>query len=99
MGKKVWMVDWIDVLLACVFRCVRGGYWRHLYIIWYRGRESIEGIFWKLGVVLCFADYKTTRLQAGFRHARCLVVLAKQSEASMIPLIRNSGKATASEIS
>ena len=62
------------------------------------GRESIEGIFWELGVVLCFADYKTTRLQAGLCHTRCLVVLAKQSEASMIPLIRNSGKATASEI-
>ena len=61
--KYGWQIG-LMFLLACVFRCGRGGYWRHLYIIWYRGRdgrESIGGIFWKLGVVLCFADYKTTR--------------------------------------
>ena len=55
------MADWIDVFIGLRFSLRPGGYWRHLYIIWYRGRESIEGIFWKLGVVLCFADYKTTR--------------------------------------
>ena len=64
------------------------------------GRESIEGIFWELGVVLYYASQTTRPRDYKPASAILVVLLSWQSKAtaSMIPLIRNSGKATASEI-